>query len=96
MFLVRQISRFSISLLLRSFGTKLRPLMSSVRIRIYQLLMQLPPKCYERESVYQKKASLRLRKLYLSALILREGGLHFTRKSHYKHYVCYFPAGFTR
>ncbi|VDM97337.1 unnamed protein product [Thelazia callipaeda] len=36
-----------ISALLRSFGTKLRTLMTLLRIRIYQLLSLLPPKYYE-------------------------------------------------
>ncbi|VDK64959.1 unnamed protein product [Gongylonema pulchrum] len=33
--------------MLRSFGTKLRALMSLVRIRIYQLLSHITPKYYE-------------------------------------------------
>ncbi|RCN31278.1 HEAT repeat protein [Ancylostoma caninum] len=34
--------------LIRSYGTKMRALISCVRVRVYQLLMLLPPKSYER------------------------------------------------
>ncbi|WKY11163.1 hypothetical protein Q1695_003033 [Nippostrongylus brasiliensis] len=33
--------------LIRSYGTKMRALISCVRVRVYQLLMLLPPKSYE-------------------------------------------------
>ncbi|KAE9418219.1 hypothetical protein Angca_003362, partial [Angiostrongylus cantonensis] len=33
--------------LIRSYGTKMRALVSCVRVRVYQLLMLLPPKSYE-------------------------------------------------